>query len=210
MSRRPLSREEAAAWQRVIATVEPLAVPKLLEKPARPVTLVRSGPVPPVPARPSSLADICPDALAFRRALEGGSVSPPLPTPGAARSGLVRQPDHPSERGLDGHWDRRLAKGSVQPDLTVDLHGHSLSSAYALLDQSLGRAIASHLRIILLITGKPRPRHGHGETGRGAIRAAVADWLAASRHAGHIAAVRAAHPRHGGQGALYLVLKRRG
>jgi DNA-nicking Smr family endonuclease len=44
---------------------------------------------------------------------------------------------------------------------------------------------------------------------RGAIRAAVGDWLAASRHAGHIAAVRGAHPRHGGAGALYIVLRRR-
>jgi DNA-nicking Smr family endonuclease len=36
----------------------------------------------------------------------------------------------------------------------------------------------------------------------------VGDWLAASRHAGDIAAVRNAHPRHGGGGALYIVLRR--
>lgn len=116
------------------------------------------------------------------------------------------QTRHPSDRGLDGHWDRRLAKGSVAPDMTIDLHGHNLSSAYAWLDQSLSLAIASGHRVILLITGKPRPR----ESGRGAIRAAVTDWLASSRHAGNIAAVRNAHPRHGGQGALYVVLRRRG
>ncbi|MDP9162776.1 MAG: Smr/MutS family protein, partial [Pseudomonadota bacterium] len=40
------------------------------------------------------------------------------------------------------------------------------------------------------------------------IRAAVNDWLAHSRHARHIAAVRGAHPRHGGGGSLYLVLRR--
>ena len=43
---------------------------------------------------------------------------------------------------------------------------------------------------------------------RDAIRAAVADWLAASRFADRIAAVRTAHPRHGGAGALYVVLRR--
>ena len=43
---------------------------------------------------------------------------------------------------------------------------------------------------------------------RGAIRAAVGDWLAASRHAADIAAVRSAHPRHGGAGALYIILRR--
>jgi len=37
----------------------------------------------------------------------------------------------------------------------------------------------------------------------------VGDWLAASRHAADIAAVRGAHPRHGGAGALYIILRRR-
>jgi len=36
----------------------------------------------------------------------------------------------------------------------------------------------------------------------------VLDWLAAGTHASRIAAVRGAHPRHGGAGALYIVLKR--
>jgi DNA-nicking Smr family endonuclease len=45
---------------------------------------------------------------------------------------------------------------------------------------------------------------------RGRIRAAVHDWLAASRHSAEIAAVRGAHRRHGGGGSLYLVLRRRG
>ena len=57
-----------------------------------------------------------------------------------------------------------------------------------------------------------RHRQAAGREGpakRGAIRAAVGDWLHASRHAGSIAAVRGAHPRHGGAGALYIVLRRR-
>ena len=44
---------------------------------------------------------------------------------------------------------------------------------------------------------------------RGAIRAKVTDWIAASEHAGDIAAIRTAHRRPGGPGALYLILKRR-
>ena len=40
-------------------------------------------------------------------------------------------------------------------------------------------------------------------------KAAVHDWLAVSRHAPRIAAVRGAHPRHGGGGSLYIVLRRR-
>ena len=109
---------------------------------------------------------------------------------------------------LDSTWDRRLARGLAGPDVTVDLHGHNLADAYALLDRRLEQAIASEARLVLLITGKP-PSDESRPAARGAIRAAVGDWLAASRHAGAIAAVRNAHPRHGGQGALYIVLRRR-
>jgi DNA-nicking Smr family endonuclease len=107
---------------------------------------------------------------------------------------------------LDASWDRRLARGDVAPDLAVDLHGLNLADAYDLLDSSLSRAIGSGARLLLLVTGKP-PR-GEPPIARGRIRAAVGDWLAASPHAGGIAAVRAAHPRHGGAGALYIVLRR--
>ncbi|HEX8365890.1 MAG TPA: Smr/MutS family protein [Allosphingosinicella sp.] len=109
---------------------------------------------------------------------------------------------------LDGTWDRRLARGVVSPDATLDLHGHNLATAYDLLDRRLGEAIADGARLLLLITGKA-PSGDRRAAARGAIRAAVGDWLAASRHAGDIAAVRNAHPRHGGAGALYIVLRRK-
>jgi DNA-nicking Smr family endonuclease len=120
-----------------------------------------------------------------------------LPPPSRAHPGTT----------LDASWDRRLARGAVAPDAVLDLHGHNLATAYDLLDRRLEQAIADEARLLLLVTGKPpgpeRP------VKRGAIRAAVGDWLAASRHAGSIAAVRSAHPRHGGGGALYIVLRRR-
>ncbi len=107
---------------------------------------------------------------------------------------------------LDGSWDKQLTRGLASPDAHLDLHGHNLATAHALLDERLERAIAAGARLLLLVTGKPR---GAGAGPRGAIRAAVGDWLAASRHAANIAAVRNAHPRHGGAGALYIVLRRR-
>ncbi|HEX8526274.1 Smr/MutS family protein [Allosphingosinicella sp.] len=109
---------------------------------------------------------------------------------------------------LDGTWDRRLSRGLVSPDITVDLHGHNLANAYSLLDRRLDQALSGGARLVLLITGKP-PSDDRRPAARGAIRAAVGDWLAASRHSGQIAAVRNAHPRHGGSGALYIVLRRR-
>jgi DNA-nicking Smr family endonuclease len=108
---------------------------------------------------------------------------------------------------LDGSWDRKLASGAVQPDRIVDLHGMSLDSAWRAIDHALERAIDAGERVVLLITGHHRP--GAPPIERGKIRAAVHDWLAASRHAPKIAAVRGAHRRHGGGGSLYLVLRRR-
>jgi DNA-nicking Smr family endonuclease len=122
---------------------------------------------------------------------------PPLAPPAKARPGTT----------LDGSWDRNLARGLVQPDLVVDLHGHNLANAYSLLDDSLARAGANGARLLLLVTGKPP--QGEPPAVRGKIRAAVGDWLAASPHAANIAAVRNAHPRHGGAGALYIILRRR-
>ncbi len=108
---------------------------------------------------------------------------------------------------LDGSWDRRLARGMAQPDSFLDLHGHNLDTAWRLLDERLDEALGRGDRLFLLVTGKA-PSAGRQGSGRGAIRAAAGDWLAASRHAGEIAAVRNAHPRHGGAGALYIILRR--
>lgn len=140
----------------------------------------------------------------------------PLPALTSARSVQVRARQRPAPAApakpqpgitLDGSWDRRLRRGLVQPDMSVDLHGHSLATAYDLLDRRLEHAVEAGMRVLLLVTGKP-PK-GEPPVARGRIRAAVGDWLAASRHAGHIAAVRNAHPRHGGSGAIYIVLRRR-
>lgn len=110
------------------------------------------------------------------------------------------------DASLDGGWDRRLRTGRVEPDRTLDLHGHSLDRAWVEIDHALERAIASGERILLLITG--HERRGEPPLERGRIRAAVHDWLAASRHASRIAAVRGAHRRHGGGGSLYIILRK--
>jgi DNA-nicking Smr family endonuclease len=111
-----------------------------------------------------------------------------------------------SANTLDGSWDRRLKSGSVEPDRTLDLHGHNLDSAWSAIDLALERAIAAGDRVVLLITGHARPQDPPVQRGR--IRAAVHDWLAASRHSSRIAAVRGAHRRHGGGGSLYIILRR--
>ena len=111
-----------------------------------------------------------------------------------------------ADQTLDGSWDKKLRSGDVQPDRIVDLHGMNLDTAWTAIDRSLEQAIARGDRVVLLITG--HHRRGEPPIQRGRIRAAVNDWLAASRHARDIAAVRGAHRRHGGGGSLYLILRR--
>ena len=111
--------------------------------------------------------------------------------------------------GLDSSWERKLKSARIDPDFTLDLHGASLDAAHARLDRGLAQAKAMGARLVLVITGKPRPVDAadRGEK-RGAIRAKILDWLAAGPHGADIAAVRGAHRRHGGEGALYIVLRK--
>lgn len=190
---RGLSEVEAAAWDALAATVEPLAGK------ARPATGGNSG-------RPSSLANQ-PDAMnptappASRAVTKAPPPSPLAPPPRKAPS--------PESATLDGSWDRRLKSGTLEPEVTLDLHGHGLDGAYHRLMDGVSQARAMGARTILLVTGKPRPVDPADRgTRRGAIRAKVLDWLAASEHADAIAVIRRAHIRHGGAGALYIVLRR--
>jgi DNA-nicking Smr family endonuclease len=95
---------------------------------------------------------------------------------------------------LDSSWEKQIRGGRLVPDISIDLHGLTLAAAHLRLDRLLADAT------------RPLP----GESGkRGAIRAEIGDWLARSSQASRIASVRSAHPRHGGDGALYIILRRR-
>jgi DNA-nicking Smr family endonuclease len=111
---------------------------------------------------------------------------------------------------LDGSWDKKLDTGRIRPDRSIDLHGYNLAAAHHRLERGLDEAVRDGARVILLITGRaPRPGTSRLDLPlRGIIRESVRDWLSASRHSCSIAAVRNAHPRHGGAGALYIILRR--
>lgn len=187
---RRLSEEERAVWARVAQTVKPLQPVRLRAKEVAPTAL----PAPALPAPPPPLA----------KKVKGRVPAPLPPKPVAPRSA----PDH--QPHLDGTWERRIGKGTLAPDFSLDLHGANLDQAYMRLIHGLTQARAMGARVVLVVTGKPRPAEAadRGER-RGAIRAKITDWLAASEHASHIVAIRSAHPRHGGQGAIYVILRKR-
>ncbi|AEG47712.1 Smr protein/MutS2 [Sphingobium chlorophenolicum L-1] len=120
--------------------------------------------------------------------------APPLRTPAAI---------------LDSGWERRIRSGNLMPDMTIDLHGHSLAAAHARLNQALATAWARDARVMLVVTGKPPKTASVGASRRGAIRAEIGHWLETGSYADRIASVRIAHPRHGGDGAIYVILRRK-
>ena len=183
---RGLSPEEAALWAKVAGTVEPLH-PKKLQNAA--------------PTKGGKAVE--PIAPPVRR-------TAPASARKVVRAAVPATKPQAKPSGLDSHWERRLSRQSTEPDFSLDLHGHTLDQAYRRLDAGLTQAKAMNARLVLVVTGKSRPVDAadRGQK-RGAIRAKVLDWLAAGQHASDIAAVRNAHRRHGGDGAIYLVLKRR-
>jgi DNA-nicking Smr family endonuclease len=177
---RRLAQDEKLLWARVMATVKPIS----------PVSVS----APKLVSPPGAVAVAAQPRSASKRA-----VHDPVKAKTATPLG---------QNTLDATWDRRIQKGATTPDVTVDLHGQGLSAAYHRLDHALDQAIHQKLRVLLLVTGQMRRHDRASGEGRGAIAAVVRDWLAASRHAPSILAVRQAHPRHGGGGALYIILKR--
>ncbi len=146
------------------------------------------------------------------------------PAPGARplprvriRETPVEAPDVSSRRqtmpaetaSLDGAWDRRVRTGRVDPERTIDLHGHTRDAAYALLADAIERAWRDDIRTLLVITGKSRPVQYGDERPRGVIAANFAQWLDTPRLRPFIAATRRAHPRHGGSGAWYVIIRKK-
>jgi len=185
---RRLAPDESALWKKVAATVKPLAKAKAPLAPTAPPTVSPPKPTP---------RNIAAPAAAPR---------PPAKLPPPRRTHQAAT--------LDGHWDRRLRKGLVRPDMSIDLHGHTLASAQTLLDEAIGRGLLRGARVLLVVAGRLRPgadrlpqMHGDPRP-RGAIRASLPDWLAYSPYADRIVALRPAHISHGGAGAVYVILRR--
>ncbi|MBC7908642.1 MAG: Smr/MutS family protein, partial [Rhodospirillaceae bacterium] len=97
----------------------------------------------------------------------------------------------------------RMKKGEMEIDARLDLHGMTQDSAHAHLLAFIARAYDSGRRCVLVITGK-----GNRE-GTGVLRANTPRWLNQSPCRERILGFSFAKPQHGGEGALYVLIKRR-
>ena len=104
--------------------------------------------------------------------------------------------------GLDRMTRRRLVQGQQPIEARLDLHGLTAAQAERKLSGFIANAEANGCRCVLVITGK-------GANGNGVLRRLVPLWLKTPPLSSHVLAISAARQADGGEGALYVMLRRR-
>jgi len=178
--------EDLALWRKVAAAAKPLK-----RRPAPPPR-AETPPPTPTPATPS--------ASKAQSKKTGTGSSPPAPPP--SRAPELRPGETP---GLDKRTAARLRRGQLPVEARIDLHGHTQRAAHAALNAFIEASWHAGRRCVLVITGKGRRAEGT----EGVLRAAVPRWLNTTPNRDRLLAFTHAQPRDGGEGALYVYLKRR-
>ncbi len=142
--------------------------------------------------------------------LEGRVVPEIAATPPAAEHVPMADPPRalPPLARLDKRERRRLARGSGEIEARLDLHGLRQSEAHAALHGFLGRAHHAGAGLVLVITGKGGGQDPQGGE-RGVLRRLVPHWLADPAMRRIVLGFETAARGHGGEGALYVRLRRR-
>jgi DNA-nicking Smr family endonuclease len=135
---------------------------------------------------------------------------PSAPKPGAPAAAATSIP------GVERRKARRIASGTIEIEARLDLHGLTQSDAHARLIGFLKSASARGLRTVLVITGKGGGRQPSARDAAwweseevGILRRSVPRWLAEPPLRGLVIGSQLAAPHHGGEGALYILLRRR-
>jgi len=127
----------------------------------------------------------------------------PQPTPGPPPVPRPRPAPRPAANpGLDRRTEQRLRRGALPIDRRIDLHGLTQAEAHAALDRFVRAAATAGSRMLLVITGK-------GSGSEATLRRLVPRWLSHGEHAARVLRAMPARPQHGGDGALYVLLRRK-
>ena len=175
--------DDAALWEKVVGTASPLKRGRDVRVP-KPAKVA----VPVAKAKPP----------------QGPRPTQPKPAPKLAHV--------PRAAPLDRQTSRQLDKGKLEVEARLDLHGMRQRDAHAQLRRFLKTAQARGLRHVLVITGKgadqAASRSFYEEDERGVLRNAVPHWLAEPDLAALVVSFSPAPRRLGGDGALYVRLRR--
>lgn len=122
----------------------------------------------------------------------------------------VAPPSDPQPATLDRRLRQRLSRGAEPIEARLDLHGLTQREAHAALVAFLRRVQSEGARNVLVITGKGRFESGPDDpyVERGVLRRQVPLWLRLPELKQIVLGFEAAHAGHGGEGALYVRLRR--
>jgi DNA-nicking Smr family endonuclease len=132
--------------------------------------------------------------------------SAPLPRP-AVRSRKPPEKSPPPLAPLGRRLKQRVARGREPIEARLDLHGYTQTQAHAALLGFLHRAQADGVKTALVVTGKGTGKAGSAHE-RGVLKRQVPLWLALPEFRSLVVGFEAAHIGHGGEGALYVRLRR--
>jgi DNA-nicking Smr family endonuclease len=125
------------------------------------------------------------------------------PPPSAKLPRAMKPPPPPAKLGRRERT--QLSRGRKTIEDRLDLHGMTQTRAHRALLSFLQRASSEGLAFVLVITGKG----GTGlETGRGVLRRQVPEWLNLPEFRALVVGFEEAHIGHGGEGALYVRVRR--
>lgn len=187
-NRRHLTEDEKLLWHRVGRTVTPLDPP-------------RAGSVGPSKT-PETMARLLAEA-------EGAAPDAPLPAGGDIRSPFPakvqppRQPRHDHRPPIDRPTTRKIAKGRIDIDARIDLHAMTQDQAHDRLYGFLADARSRGMRHVLIVTGK-----GRSMGSEGVLKRMVPIWLNSAFFRDLVSGYSQASRRHGGEGAIYVRLRR--
>ncbi|MBV9861016.1 MAG: Smr/MutS family protein [Alphaproteobacteria bacterium] len=171
--------DDAALWRHAMVDVAPLRGRALQARAAGPAAQPRAN----QPARPAAAPP----------------PRPQRPAP-AERAGRA---DPPLDRlaGIDRASAERLRRGRRPIEARLDLHSMTQAEAHAALSAFVERSRDAGRRCVLVITGR-------GSFGGGILKQSLPRWLADPGLRRHLLATAPAQPKHGGSGAVYLLLRR--
>jgi DNA-nicking Smr family endonuclease len=186
MAKRRATPDELELWSHVARSVRPIksrrrARQQTEEAPGAPAAKAKAGK--PAPSAPAQAG------------------------PQPAAPARPHELQHGTSHGIDRRQAARFRKGKLEIEGKIDLHGRTQQSAHDELLAFLKRAHAAGKRSVLVVTGKGMTQ-GKTVPKSGVLRQAVPRWLNEPPFRALVLAFDYAEPRHGGEGALYVLVKR--
>lgn len=195
--KKPLTDDDQQVWNTVKASLTPL-------RPDQKPQQVVKPPLPPVFAKPRPM-------LSKPLTKIGRSTAEPAVRFDLAPDVMVGLAQSP--RNMDQRTHTKMRKGKLRPEAKLDLHGMQAAHAHTALLGFVRRCHMDGKRLVLVVTGKGSKAHDDGgimPSRQGILRQSLPHWLSAANIRGMILQITPAHVRHGGGGAYYIYLKRKG